>query len=240
MQNQPNPMFVSTVRKQEIEQAAEQLRKVVAENQYRLWPGEQRTDIQLLDPDGVCRAIRFNYREQQGLTRQPFSLRNEKVPTAGQVDLRSETITVDADLPETIKRFTALHEVGHVVIHPDQITMHRDSPLGGNFATPKNRPLMEQEADYFAACYSMPRDLVVREFSKRFGIPPFQMTDQWAQVLSPADPDALIMSRHGALDRELAMATAQVRERTALAGYFKVSAKAMAIRLQELNLIKWP
>ncbi len=239
--NSPNkPNYLDTARKKEIEEAAEQLRSIVAKKQYQLWPSEQRSDIQLLDPDGACRVIGYKYIEQQGLCRQPFSLRGEKIPTAGQVDTRSETITISAELPEPIKRFTTLHEVAHVLIHPDNITLHRDSPLGGDNNSRSPRPLMEAEADYFAACYLLPRGLVIREFFGRFDQVPFEMDDRWAQALCPSDPNSLIRPNEDELTRETVMANALVKGLQSLAKYFKVSTSTMAIRLKELKLIQWP
>ena len=86
------------------------------------------------------------------------------------------TILVSRRFSFEIQRFTAGHEIGHFILHPDVAgrTLHREFPVGRSRA---HRSPREQEADYFSACLLMPRKAVAQAFEVRFTKRPLALTE---------------------------------------------------------------
>ncbi len=149
------------------------------------------------------------------------------------------TILVSTRFSYETQRFTAGHEIGHYVLHPHvgDRTLHREF-AGGVQAS--YRPLLEQEADHFAACLLMPRKAVIAEFDARFGSKhPLAPTDTVAYHLK-ADERLHFAQPPGSLMFAETVAKAQQFDRRrfqSLATFFGVSPRAMAIRLEELELV---
>lgn len=149
------------------------------------------------------------------------------------------TILVSTRFAYETQRFTAGHELGHYVLHPQvgDRTLHRELPVD---APRSNRPLVEREADYFSACLLMPRKAVVTEFDARFGTKhPLALTEAVAWHLK-LDGRVLFAQPPGSLMFAKAVARAMQFDRhrfKSLAAFFGVSATAMAIRLEELDLV---
>jgi Zn-dependent peptidase ImmA (M78 family) len=149
------------------------------------------------------------------------------------------TILVSTRFSYETQRFTAAHEIGHFILHPHvgDRTLHREFEVGGHSG---KRPLVEQEADHFAACLLMPRKAVVAEFDARFGSKhPLALTETVAYHLK-ADQHLLFAQPAGSLLFAEAVARAQQFDRCrfqSLAAFFGVSPRAMAIRLEELDLV---
>lgn len=121
--------------------------------------------------------------------------------------------------------------------------MHRDRTIGGLNKNIVTRPLREREADYFAACFLMPRKLIITEFKKRFGNVPFKFDDLKSFQLCKDDPQSLLYSDREELKRELNLARCDFYMNSPIKPLFKmfgVSITSMAIRLNELELISWP
>lgn len=149
------------------------------------------------------------------------------------------TILVSTRFSYEIQRFTAAHEIGHFILHPQigSRTLHRELPVDGRYI---NRSALEREADYFAACLLMPRKAVVSEFTARFGMKhPLVLTEAVAWHLK-LDEQVMFSQPRGSLMFGKAVARAQRFDRRcfrSLAEFFGVSAAAMAIRLEELGLV---
>ncbi len=148
------------------------------------------------------------------------------------------TILVSTRFSYETQRFTAAHEVGHYILHPlvGDRTLHREFVVGDSM----KRPPLEQEADYFAACLLMPKRAVITEFDARFGSKhPLALTETVAFHLK-ADERLLFAQPAGSLLFAEAVAKAQQFDRRrfqSLAAFFGVSPRAMAIRLEELDLV---
>ena len=158
---------------------------------------------------------------------------------AGLWQRNRSTILVSRRYSFEVQRFTAAHEIGHFIMHPQvgDRTLHRELPLNGPRG---NRPPMEQEADYFAACLLMPRKAVVNEFNTRFASKhPLVLNETVAYHLK-IDAGTMFSQPRGSLLFAEAVARAQQFDRRrfpSLAQFFGISAHAMAIRLEELNLV---
>lgn len=190
----------------------------------------------MFQPDVAARVLdlEFEYREQLGC----YGVGSNRTEVAGMLDRRRGIIAVAARFPDESRRFTGAHEVGHAVLHPGEL-FHRDRPMINSDIA--SRPLQEREADYFAACFLAPKKLVEEEFVRRFGRSPIVLTNDVAfHLVGNLRQHELLTSKTGSLDFAVAVASAcsfNGRRFQSLAKIFGVSISAMALRLQELNLV---
>lgn len=201
-------------------------------------PQAEHNPLLCLNPEIACRHLGYTY----SCITEFGDLRFTGGRIIGQLDIPHRRVTVAGNLPVAEQRFTAAHEIGHLIMHINDgdMSMHRER---FDFGNDTNRPPREKEADHFAACFLMPEKLVRHEFSIRFGTSEqLRMTEQLAWQLAPTNPDQLLRVSKDSFDRELALAKYEGSHRrfTSLADMFRVSAKAMARRLKELKLVQWP
>ena len=90
----------------------------------------------------------------------------------------------------------------------------------------------------------MPAKLLHEYFSRQFGVKgQFVFNDAACFQFSPGDPESLLYANQESLDRELALARCSRfngRHMNSLAQQFGVSDSAMARRIRELELVRWP
>lgn len=221
-----------------IEHEAREVQKLIWSRRHEIWPKGPPQPIRMLEPEIAAYALGIKYEFHSELIL--LDRRHSKYEIAGLLDRQSGKIAIAEQFSEEAIRFTGAHEIGHWVLHEDE-TMHRDRPVKGLDVQAWNRPVKEREADYFAACFLMPERLVVEALDSIFLCDgQFVFDDTTAFWLNPSDPDVLLRSDSGSLDRALALATARSyggRHINSLAEQFRVSAMSMAIRLNELKLI---
>lgn len=103
------------------------------------------------------------------------------------------------------------------------------------------RTLVEQEADYFAACLLIPFKQLQEQFFQRFGtLKPLPLTETITFHLRIKDIGPLFSAPKGSLMFASALARAEsfdTRRFQSLASHFGVSASALAIRLHEAGLV---
>lgn len=227
--------------REEIRDAVGWLHREIWEGKELLWPDRQPMPIQMLQPEIAAHILGFNYDELPDLGSPRFSRGNQRYRAAGLINRPARKIAVSLEYSPHIRRFTGAHEIGHCMLHDDEI-MHRDMPLDG--APKSGRPPKEQEADYFAACFLIPARLLVQAFAAQFGFKgQFPFNDVTCFHLNPADPQALLDAEKDSLDREIALARCSHfngRNLIPLSTQFGVSNIAMAIRIRELQLALWP
>ncbi len=224
--------------KQIIQHEAREVQKLIWSRRGEIWPEGSPQLIQMLEPEIAAYVLGINFEFHQELIL--LNRQNSKNEIAGLLDRQSRKIAVAERFPETTIRFTGAHEIGHWVLHVDEM-MHRDRPVKGLDGETLARSRKEKEADYFAACFLMPEKLVVDALESTFKCSgQFVFDDTSAFWLNPNDPDALLRADSGSLDRALALSAAQSyggQHINSLAEQFRVSVTTMAIRLNELNLI---
>lgn len=212
-------------------------------NQDTLWPNKNLSRIQMLEPQAAAQVLGVEYQEFPSLGPTRFGYRGERFKPAGLIDRQAGKIAVSTDSPIPVMRFTAAHEIGHWLLHPNQV-MHRDLPLDGSSILKNDRPPEEKEADYAAACFLIPRRLLEEIFRQRFKVrDQFVFDDTTCFHLAPSDHESLLRSEKDSLDRAIALARCTRFNGDhfhSLANLFRVSDKAMAIRIQQLDLIRWP
>lgn len=169
---------------------------------------------------------------------------------AGYIDRKNTRIAVairvgSLRLPLEVRRFTAAHEIGHWLLHPGTIYF-RDMALAGP-GQEKSRPLEELEADHFAAEFLMPRKILREEFRRRHGtmsLASGPIDEHLALRLSFGTDfkgTATDLLQGGRRFRSKLVAQCLPSEAQepyqSLARLFRVSLTAMAIQLEELNLV---
>jgi IrrE N-terminal-like domain len=156
-----------SMNKIDIEKSARTLLYEVWSERKLLWPFGVPEPVSMLDPRMISRMMGLEYEVREHLNYDNALGSGNAV--AGMLDWDRGTITVSAQFSYHTQRYTAAHEIGHCVLHPQLAAarLHRDRPISDG--TSFNRPHFEQEADYFAACLLMPRKLLEEAFVMRFG-----------------------------------------------------------------------
>ncbi len=87
-----------------------------------------------------------------------------KNKVSGFIDFDEPRIYINSDIPTTRKMFTIAHELGHWVLHKDD---HEDyQPLQMRSNKYEDKPVIEKEADAFAANLLVPTNLLKRYIDK--------------------------------------------------------------------------
>jgi len=226
----------------DIQRAAHWVHEGLWTHKETLWPSRQPAAVGMLDPSVAASLLDLTYIELPTLGSPRFAPFGQRFQAAGLFDRQAGKIAISTEFSLPERRFTAAHEIGHYLLHEDEI-MHRDRPLGG-FHSQSKRPQIEREADYFAACFLMPEKLLTVHFERQFGCKgQFTFNDDSCFHLNPNDPDSLLYASQNSIDRELALARCSQfngRMLYSLAQQFGVSDSAMALRIKELNLVRWP
>lgn len=217
-----------------IEQAATDLLRELWRNREQLGLPADVDPITILNPEYAARWLGYNYEVVSSLGHMTPDGR--QIIVAGLIDRSKRRIAIATDVGPRAALFTAAHEIGHLVLHPNQASLHRDRPISGPRAY-RNRT--EYEADKFATFHLMPRKLLTSEFAWRF-MGPFQLNEETAYALLGKPYHAA--SRELPARRDVARKLAGAfqyngRTFTSLVEYFGVSIEAMAIRLEELELV---
>lgn len=159
--------------------------------------------------------------------------------TAGEIDQKKKQVIVSNAYPQQTQRFTGAHELGHAMLHRQNI-LHRDIPIAGDQMPRKSKE--EKQADAFAAKFLMPKKLIQNDFVERFLTQNFIINQNTAFNLGGKNPSELMKECRDldGLCRKLAESeTFAGRAFPSLAEVYKVSVGAMAIRLKELGLVEF-
>ncbi len=153
------------------------------------------------------------------------------ISTAGIFDRPAGKISICTSFPAEVQRFTAAHEIGHALLHPQMNVAHRDRALEG---ARLKRDTIEFEADYFAVLFLMPEKSVRKEFESRFLTQEFHLNDDTAYALGIKLGEYYSRER---ISRHLASAIRyNGRYFYSLTQVFGLSVEAVALRLEELGL----
>jgi Zn-dependent peptidase ImmA (M78 family) len=158
---------------------------------------------------------------------------------AGVMDRSTKRVRISREFPVDIRNFTAAHELGHVRLAHEGIGLHRDRPQDGS-GKDRARPVQEIEADKFASYFLMPGRLLKAAFIRSFETECFALTE--ATMFALAGNDHMDLETKCKNRRDLSRVLAGAERYNgvhflSLAKRFKVSDEAMAIRLEELDLV---
>lgn len=159
------------------------------------------------------------------------------VECAGIIDQSSRQVMLSKKFNLQIQNFTLAHELGHAILHTG-LRMHRDIPLDG--ANEGVLSATEKQANKFASYFLMPRKILEKQFAERFGQKKFKIDE--ATAFKIPKTSSIQMRKRFNTKRKLSrfVASTEFYDNTpfnSLSSIFNVSVEAMAIRLEELNLI---
>jgi formiminotetrahydrofolate cyclodeaminase len=193
--------------------------------------------ILALKPDMVLKKVLgYDYVEMDELGQH--EAHGDHYEIAGIIDKSKKLVQVSRKFSEESMRFTAAHELGHALLHKQSI-LHRDRTLEGSKSI--RRVGEEQQADKFAVFFLMPAKYVRELFQIAFQTPIFEVNK--SNVLAFGVGDLRAFKNQYRDTRGLArhLAGAEFfggKAIVPLHKIFGVSIETMAIRLEELGLVK--
>jgi Zn-dependent peptidase ImmA (M78 family) len=221
---------------EEIEKHATSLQNLLWKSRHKLWPNKEiHKPIEVLDPIEALKFIGYDCELEKNLG--TFNSNGKPIEVAGLIDKSLKKVRISRHYSPNIQRFTAAHELAHAMLHVTS-GLHRDKPLDGT--TPSQRNGTEFEADKFAAFFLMPRRLVEKTFQQIFLTKKFILDEATAFALGYSEYDSLVNKCKNLIDLSRILAGAERyngRHFVSLASQYNVSVEAMAIRLEELQLV---
>ncbi|HET7662435.1 MAG TPA: ImmA/IrrE family metallo-endopeptidase [Rhodanobacteraceae bacterium] len=222
-----------------IENQARFLQLELWNSRHVLWKGDvPRDPIDVLQPGVALRLKGFTVETVESLP--DTIMHGKRFDVAGTIDRAQKIVQISNRPSKPVQLFTAAHELGHAVLHPDGVSVHRDIPLE---VVGWRKDPEEREADWFATCFQMPAKQVRSVFQALFLADQFVLTEKTAFALCTKPYDVVASKFRAVRDLSLAVVRA-----TTYAGQpipqlhkiFRVSAEAMAIRLDQLQLVADP
>jgi len=222
----------------QIEIQANKLLKELWLKREQMWGWAPSDPTIVIDPAKGLELLGFSITYEEDLGSYYSDRGNVKI--AGVINGKTRSVHVSRQFPQSTLCFTAAHELGHAVLHDTSTSIHRDKPLNGEILS---REQIELEADKFATFFLMPAKLVKSRFVEIFGTESFSLTEDTAFALSCSSLME-VKKKHKTL-RHISRLLAGTksyggRNLYSLADQFRVSVEAMAIRLEELDLIEKP
>ncbi|EDP96936.1 cyclodeaminase/cyclohydrolase family protein [Kordia algicida OT-1] len=218
----------------DIEESSVELQRLIWKNRYKIWKVKvPQQPTKVLIPGTVLKKI-FGYEFHD--VAEIGSENN----IAGIINQEEKIVMISDEFPKNTQNFTAAHELGHAILHTQKV-MHRDKPIDG-FTSYKNRDYKERQADKFATFFLMPEKLVKQTFKELFLTDKFQINEDSAFFLTGGNPSELRKECKNSrgLARKLANAEFYSNQSfISISKLFNVSVEAMAIRIEELDLIEF-
>ncbi|MDI5888589.1 cyclodeaminase/cyclohydrolase family protein [Flavobacterium yafengii] len=217
----------------EIEKLASEFQNLLWNHHKSIWGTYLTSPRQIIHPQTIFEEVfDYDFGEFPHLDND-----DEFAECAGYIDQRERHIVLSNKYSSEVRNFTAAHELGHALLH-NQTVLHRDIPLDGS--NPGPRSITEKQADKFATFFLMPKRQLLKTFSELFNTRKLLINDNTAFNLirgSESDLRSKIKNRR---DFALKIASADIyagHPFKSLAQQYNVSVIAMAIRLEELDLV---
>jgi len=224
------------------EKANDLIRKLWQLEKSRRGPALRFRDLLPLEPRQIAiELLSLEYEELEEIGH--LSIGPLRVTLAGLLDRDKSLIAVSARLSLEIRRFTAAHEIGHFVLHPE-ITSLREDPRTDAALRAPLRSVRGKEADLFAAELLMPERFFNQVFANLWGdddIDGGQLDDDRAYYLTQGKLSARDISKLSRLERaklvarEIPMTTA---DDLPMAEIFGVSPTAAGIQLLDSGRVR--
>lgn len=216
-----------------IEKIAIKLQKILWENNRII-----NDPIKLLYPSDILKAIGYTYNLSDTLGQ--YSSGHQSFEVAGIIDTENKSVQISRQFPDDVQKFTYAHELGHALLHEQEAKgLHRDRAPDG--ANQNQRNSIEYQADKFAVYFLMPEKPLRKIFKKLFLTECFVLTEATIFALGSTVTKKI---NNVQSTRELSRLLAKTESYNgqyfySLARQFGVSTEAMAIRLEELRLLKF-
>lgn len=218
----------------EIEQLVRSLQVRMWQKKSQVWGSAAPSNpVNVLDPVIALKLLGYDYDLDETLGQ--FYSDGKPLEVAGTIDKTLKRVRISRQFSQNIRSFTAAHELGHALLH-NTAQLHRDRPLDGSSVS---RNATEFEADKFATFFLMPRKLVQTVFERMFLTNKFYLNEATSFALGY---DYLELKKKHMSLRQLSRMLVSTkryngRQFNSLADQFRVSTEAMAIRLEELELL---
>lgn len=194
---------------------------------------------EILNPELIFKDVLcYDY-----ITRNEFGVPDEEgntIEIAGLINQANRLVVISNKFPEPTQRFTGAHELTHALFHNQQV-QHRDLPLE-NSGSYHLRPFEEKVADKGATYFLMPKKDVISQFISRFESSSFSINEKTSFNLNRGSISDIRRECKNLHDFSRKLATAESyngRRFESLTERFNVSVQAMAIRLEQLNLLSY-
>ncbi len=223
----------------EIEKGISDFQNLVWKYKNIIWKNPPPEPWGILDPKLIFKdVLSYDY-----VTREEFGVLDDEgnvIEIAGLINQANRLVVISNKFPESTQRFTGAHELAHALFH-DQKIQHRDLPLD-NSSTLQMRTFEEKVADKGATFFLMPRKDIIKQFVLRFGNSSFSINEETSFNLIRGNISDL--RRECKNIREFSRKISSVQSYNgnrfeSLAQKFNVSVEAMAIRLEQLNLLRY-
>lgn len=226
------------LKRQKIESTARQLQADLWQQRRSLLPGHaQISPLDLLDPTLAFTSLGYSVSLEESLGQHRVG--SELFEVAGIVDKANSEVHISRQFSPEIRNFTMAHELGHAILHPGS-GLHRDRALDGT-SNSGVRSAEEIEADIFAAYFLLPEKQVRLQFEHRFLTKRFVLNEETAFALTSGSLESLQIECKTIRDITRTLASAERFNGThfySMAKRFGVSIEAMAIRIEELDLVE--
>lgn len=225
---------------EDIENAASRFQNLLWTHRKLIWLNDvPNHPAKVLKPNTAFKkALAYNYVPVEKL--DIIDDKNGSFETAGIINQKDKIVLISSNFDKNTQNFTAAHELGHALLHKQTI-LHRDRPINGMSKNVK-RDFTERQADKFATNFLMPPKLVRNEFYEMFLTEKFIIDEQSAFNLIKESPSKLRSECRNLRGLALKLASSERYDNqsfVSIASLFNVSFTAMAIRLEELNLIEF-
>ena len=192
--------------------------------------------LDILDPLVALASIGYQTDTTEPLGE--YTSGRESFEAAGTINTGTRAVRISPRFSPTVRRFTSAHELGHALLH-EGIGLHRDRPIDGTQRGATRDPV-EREANVFAACFLMPAKAVRIYFGQMFLMQEFSITEATSFALN-FEEDNLRKQCPTLRDLSRLLASTTFYNQNSfrsLSQQFNVSVETMAIRLEELNLVR--
>lgn len=192
----------------------------------------------VIQPKKILKLLGYEYFEATSLGQ--YFLNGKKVEVAGFTDHNKKIVGISTQYSLQSRYFTLCHELGHVIMHKGD-RLYRDGSHEVNY-NKYGQDWKEYQANVFAKNLSMP-DIIVKEvFKSIFSMDKFRLNSETIFRLNKGNINEI--KRKYPIKRSLSVFLAGLefynhQRFESMADVFRVSKTAMAIRLEELDLLEY-
>jgi formiminotetrahydrofolate cyclodeaminase/Zn-dependent peptidase ImmA (M78 family) len=223
----------------DIEELARKIHIILWKYKDKIWKKKLENPREILKPNIAIEKL-LNYKVVRRDSLGIYNISGDSVEVAGIIDSDNKAVGISKKFSSKIQNFTLAHELGHALLHK-QTFLHRDRAMDGSGWSTTREPI-EIQADKFATYFLMPKKQVRKLFHEIFNMEKFFLNEDNIFALSGGSVSSF-RSKCKSL-RELSRIIASTESIygvpfKSMAEIFNVSVEAMAIRLEELDLVEF-